>query len=102
MREKSTGGVTTATGSTLRSTGNQRVITMNKQDRKQISELITQVEELRDQINYLAETERQKYENLPEGLQMSDRGQGFEECATALAEAASEMDDAITALEQLV
>ena len=84
---------------------------MNKTDRKAVSALLEQLQDLRskceaigEQITELAEAEREKFDNMPEGLQEGERGQKIDEAATLLEEAAcaaqdSDLTNAIDSLE---
>lgn len=47
---------------------------MNKIGRKQIEAIINQLESLRDEIETLKDEEQEKYDNLPDSLQDSERG----------------------------
>jgi septal ring factor EnvC (AmiA/AmiB activator) len=80
---------------------------MNAADRKQVSDLVSKLEELNQQfedvktsIEELAEAEQEKFDNLTEGLQASEKGQAIEAAAGALIDAASadSIQDAIDAL----
>jgi len=78
---------------------------MNKQDRKTLAEALLNLAPLCDsetiglhsneaitaaidlcqgEVDSLAEAEREKYDNMSEGLQNSERGQALEEAADAL------------------
>lgn len=81
---------------------------MNKQRRKEIDSVINQLTLQRDQlelqtlideidtsyIESLRDEEQDCFDNLPEGLQQSERGEQMEE-------AVSFMDDAISAIEDI-
>ena len=73
---------------------------MNNQRRKDIQELIVKLEELKtlkDEIESGLETvrdeEQEYYDNMPEGLQQSDRGYRAEEAANSLTEALGQLQD---------
>lgn len=84
---------------------------MNKDDRQKVSELQAKLEDLKSQIgeigqelSNMASEEQDKFDNLNEGLQASEQGQGFQNAAEALGEAASYAEEgnageAISALE---
>ena len=71
---------------------------MNNERRKQIAlaqDLLAQAA----QIIYEAQTDEQdSFDNLPEGLQASERGERMEEIASSLEEAATQIDDIIETL----
>lgn len=47
---------------------------MNKIRRDQLSEIAGKLEVIKDELEELKEEERECFENLPEGLQESERG----------------------------
>lgn len=68
---------------------------MNAADRKQVSELVSKLEDLNQQfesiksdIQSLAEAEREKFDNMGEGLQAGEKGQQIEAAANELETAA--------------
>jgi hypothetical protein len=83
---------------------------MNAQGRKLIQALISTVEEahsklsdeVRDELAGLAEEEREKFDNMSEGLQATERGQEIGEAADALEEAALYLDQAFEALDKII
>lgn len=86
---------------------------MNKTDRKQAAAILATLRGLKEQMEAqqslledMAEAEREKFDNMSEGLQESERGQAMEEAANHLDNAASALDsgnidEAIDALEEL-
>lgn len=82
---------------------------MNKETRKTIeriherlSGLVSELEEVKWEINDLQSDEQGKFDNLTEGLQQAESGQAIEQAANDLQEAASEMEDAISSAESAV
>ncbi|MFU1569320.1 hypothetical protein [Aeromonas veronii] len=68
---------------------------MNARDRKAVARLIEKLTELRSQceviaeeLTELADMEQEKYDNMSEGLQASERGQAIMEAAENLSNAA--------------
>lgn len=61
---------------------------MNAERRKKIDRAL-------DLLREAAEEERASYDNLPEGIQESERGQKMEETADALDEAVSSLEGAL-------
>lgn len=55
---------------------------MNKQDKKQLQEAINLLENAKSILQTLADAEQEKFDNLSEGLQQSEKGQKFEEDAS--------------------
>ena len=81
---------------------------MNNSRRKAIESLIDQIEEyagaLRDavgELESLYEQEQESYDNLPDPLQGSERGQEMAEAASSLEHASSELEGSAEAAEQV-
>lgn len=73
---------------------------MNQQDRDQVAALVARLEDLKanaeaigNEISTLAEAEQEKFDNMNEGLQQSEQGQGIEAAAGFLDEAVSALTD---------
>lgn len=66
---------------------------MNKSRRSRIDEIIQKIEDLTYDIDVLRDEEEESYENLPESIQMSDRGE-------AMSEAIDNLESAISSLEE--
>lgn len=67
---------------------------MNKARRKKLGDIIDQLENLREDLDAVASEEREAYDNLPESMQEGERG-------CAMEEAADEIDDICSELEEL-
>ena len=86
---------------------------MNKKDKKEVEALLnerqnmkTRMEEIGATLGELGEAEREKFDNMPEGLQGGDRGQAMEEAAGNLSSAADalesgSLEEALEALGQI-
>jgi hypothetical protein len=83
---------------------------MNRERRKQIADIIKQIEALADlndlaqEIRDIAADEQEAFDNMPESLQQSERGQASEAAISALEEAADtleqvSLDDVLASLE---
>lgn len=72
---------------------------MNAQRRKEIQKAIALIEEARTILDYVAEEEREAYDNLPESLQYSERGERMEEIADSIESVCSELEDQVSELE---
>ena len=82
---------------------------MNKEGRELINkwkgtveELQTGLQDLHSDVEELAEGERGKYDNMPESLQSSDRGEAMNAAAEALEAAVSEIQTAIDSLDSVL
>ena len=62
----------------------------------------TKLEEYQSDIDMWACEEREKFDNLPESLQYSERGEAFEACADALDNANCEAEELLASLNELV
>ena len=71
---------------------------MNKADRAELQKAHDMIEEAKSIIETIGEQEQEKFDNLTEGLQASERGQKFEETASSLADAAGALDDVLGAI----
>lgn len=74
---------------------------MNKARRKALANIIDQLSSLRDEIEPLAEEERDCYNNLPEGLALTERGEQIGNNADALEQTLDDLDDVITSLSEV-
>lgn len=79
---------------------------MNKQRRKElnamigpIEELFAKIESLKEDLQPILDAEDEAYNNLPESMQESEKGQLMEAAKGAMEEALNYLDEAATALE---
>jgi hypothetical protein len=75
---------------------------MNAQRRKEIAKAIALIEDAIAILDYAAEEEREAYDNLPESLQLSERGERMEECADAIENVSRELTDQIDCLNDTI
>ena len=75
---------------------------MNKERRKEIDEIIDQLGMLKEQIERISEEEQEAYDNLPESIQYSERGEAMVEHVTDLDDAASSIDDVMSTLQDII
>ena len=74
---------------------------MNKIGRKQIEAIINKLESLRDEIETLKDEEQEKYDNLPDSLQDSERGETFTDNVDNMETAYDSLDEAIGYLQEI-
>lgn len=74
---------------------------MNNTRRKQLKEITAEIEEAIERIRFLQEEEEQAFENLPDGIKESERGQQMEDAAYTLESAADDIENAINELLEL-
>lgn len=75
---------------------------MNKARRKAIEEIIDQLGTLKEQIESVCEEEQEAYDNLPESIKYSERGEAMSEMTTDLEDAASSIDDVMSTLQDII
>lgn len=73
---------------------------MNKERRNRINKVIEQLEVLKDEISDISMEESEAYDNLPEGIQDSDRGEAMQEAIDNLDMASDTFDDIIEYLNE--
>lgn len=73
---------------------------MNKQRRKQIYQIVEQLESLKLEIEELGEEERDYYDNMPEGIQDSEKGEIASEAGDRMEYATDNIDEAIDNLSE--
>mgnify|MGYP001769749452 CR=1 FL=1 len=72
---------------------------MNKEGRKKLSEILAKVEEIEGEICTIKDEEQEKFDNLPEGLQVSDKGTQIEEIIGYLEEAENCLQELIANID---
>lgn len=73
---------------------------MNKHRRKELDEIITELENLKGRIESASDEEREYYDNMPENLQDSEKGQAADMAADALMTAIDTCDEVISSIEE--
>ena len=73
---------------------------MNKVRRKQLADIRAKIEELQDLLEEVRDEEQEAFDNLPESLQSSERGQAMENAIYYMDEAAGQLADAYDSLEE--
>lgn len=68
---------------------------MNKQRRKMIADVIERIQATKNDLEIIRDEEQDAFDNMPEGLQCSFRGETMEE-------AIDQMDNAIESLEEAI
>lgn len=67
---------------------------MNNQRRKEIQAILNELAAFRSKVEDLQREEQDAFDNMPEGLQQSEKGQQSEN-------AASRLEDALTAFDEI-
>ena len=72
---------------------------MNNKNRKTIEEWLKQIETIKSGVSNMAHEEQDKYDNLPEGLQDSEKGDSLQGVVDYLSDAEDCLEDAIENLK---
>ena len=75
---------------------------MNKARRKWLEDIIGKLEEQKDELYQLYEEEQEAYDNMPESLQESERGQAAYEYASDLEGEYNSLEDVIQNLQEIL
>lgn len=75
---------------------------MNKARRKQLSQVLDKLYEAIEMLQGIRECEAEAYDNMPESLQDSERGNTMQEYIDSMDEAYMGIEDYITALEEII
>lgn len=67
---------------------------MNKQRRKALDTLYQKIEALSQELNEVLDAEQEAYDNLPESLQESERGEAMYEAIDNIESALSSLEEA--------
>jgi hypothetical protein len=65
---------------------------MNSERRKRLAKICEQLEEIQVEIQAIADEEQECYDNLPESLQYTERGERMSEIVDTLNDAANDME----------
>ena len=75
---------------------------MNKQNRKELQGYVDSLDEIKCAIEQMQCDEEEKFDNLPEGIQDSERGEEFQEAIENLESSASSIEEAIDYLNEIL
>lgn len=73
---------------------------MNKLRRSQIAKVIAKIEEAKSALESIRDDEQDYFDNMPEGLQCSARGEAAEEAVDLMDEAIDSLDDVVDNLNE--
>lgn len=74
---------------------------MNAKDRKKVGEWIENLSKVKSEIEDMQQDQQDKYDNMPEGLQDSEKGEALEEAANTLEEVSESVGSAIESLQEI-
>ena len=72
---------------------------MNNYRRKDIANIIQQLEELKEQVTNVISEEQEYLDNIPENLQMSEKAENSQNAISELENAECYIDEAISSLQ---
>lgn len=75
---------------------------MNKMNRKQLSDLISRIETIHEELDEIKDGEEEKFDNLPENLQDSEKGEAFSEVIDFLDTAVEDLNDAVEQIQNAI
>ena len=75
---------------------------MNKIRRNQIQQTIQQIEEIRNDLQDILNEEYEAYDNMPDGLKYSERGETSEDAQANMESAIDSLEEAMSYLEEIV
>lgn len=75
---------------------------MNNQRRKEIKKIIEKMYDIKTEIESVLSDEEFSFDNMPEGLQNSERGMNSEEAIDLLNEAIDNIEGSIENLEDII
>lgn len=73
---------------------------MNKLRRSQIAKLINKIEEVKSELETIRDDEQDYFDNMPENLQYSVRGEAAEEAVDLMDEAIDSLDEIVDNLNE--
>lgn len=75
---------------------------MNKADRKRLEEAIELIQRAREIVEEIASVEQEKFDNLSEGLQATEKGYKLEEAASTLDCVNDELNTTIDSIQDAI
>ena len=75
---------------------------MNKARRNAIEKIIDQLGTLKEQLDSIGEEENDAFDNLPESIQYSERGEAMEENISDIDRAVSDIEDIMSTLQDII
>lgn len=75
---------------------------MNKARRKQLEEIVNALDEQKSVIESVCEEEQEAFDNLPESIQYSERGDTMQGYINEMEDAISNLEDVISNLQEII
>jgi hypothetical protein len=74
---------------------------MNAKRRKAISELLSRLDSLKNELEILRDEEQEYFDNMPDSLQQGEKGDTAAEEVSSMDDAINSMDEACSSLEEM-
>ena len=75
---------------------------MNKDRRKSIEQIVDKINEIKADLTCVRNDEEEAYDNLPAGIQSSERGDSMQEAIEAMDDADGALQEAVDFLEEII
>ena len=75
---------------------------MNKKRRIRLTKVVDQLEIIADEVSEIIDEEQESYDNMPESLQLSDRGSNSEEAIDCLSNGVYAIEEAVLNITEVV
>ena len=75
---------------------------MNKERRRKLNNIVAKLEDIRSELEDVKCDEEMAYDNMPENLQYSLRGEEMEEAIDTMDESLGEIDEALEHLNEAI
>lgn len=74
---------------------------MNNKRRKAIEQIAVKLEDLKTEFEFLRDEEQEAFDNLPEGIQASERGEAMETIIYNMEEVLENLESALDGMNEL-
>lgn len=74
---------------------------MNKARRKKLEEIVNALDAQKSAIESVCEEEQEAFDNLPESIQYSERGETMESDISDMVDAVSDLENVISSLQKI-
>ena len=75
---------------------------MNKMNRKQLSDLISRIETIHGELDEIKDGEEEKFDNMPENLQDSEKGEALSEIIDFLDSASESLNESVESIQNAI
>lgn len=75
---------------------------MNKQRRKRLEDVVSRLEECMSDLEFIKEEEQEAYDNLPESIQYSERGEAMQGNVDDIDYVISDLDQVIDSINNII